>query len=183
MHANTVSADSAVPAPAVPVTDAITAVRLIKKYPNRRLYDTATSTYVTLADIKALILQGRSVVVRDARSDENLTRSILLQIILEEEGGGGPLFSEAALTALIRCYGHAMQSQMGLWLEKNMQMMQDMQNQWLHTMPALGAVAAPLSLGSMQEFWQQQTRHMLTLFTSSLALKNDQTPHDEQCHP
>lgn len=57
--------------------------RVIKKYPNRRLYDTSTSTYVTLAEVKQLVMNGESVAVRDAKSGEDLTRSILLQIILD----------------------------------------------------------------------------------------------------
>ena len=65
-----------------PAPDPKTAQRVIKKYPNRRLYDTSTSTYVTLAEVKQLVMQGESVVVRDAKTSEDLTRSILLQIIL-----------------------------------------------------------------------------------------------------
>jgi polyhydroxyalkanoate synthesis repressor PhaR len=103
--------------------------RVIKKYPNRRLYDTATSTYVTLAAVKQLVVQGESFVVRDAKSGEDLTRSILLQIILEEEAGGTPMFSEQALASFIRFYGHAMQGFMGSYLEKNIQAIADMQSQ------------------------------------------------------
>jgi hypothetical protein len=68
---------------------------VIKKYPNRRLYDTDTSTYITLADSQAAGAGAPSLfVVRDAKTNEDLTRSILLQIILEEEAGGAPMFSE-----------------------------------------------------------------------------------------
>ena len=84
-------------------------VRVIKKYPNRRLYDTLTSSYITLADIKKLVMSGESFNVVDAKSQEDLTRSILLQIILEEELGGVPVFSETALANIIRFYGHASQ--------------------------------------------------------------------------
>lgn len=69
------------------------AARLIKKYPNRRLYDTQTSSYITLGDVKQLVLSGDRLLVEDAKTREDLTRSILLQIILEEEAGGTPLFS------------------------------------------------------------------------------------------
>ena len=102
-------------------------VRLIKKYPNRRLYDTTTSAYITLAEIKALVLQAQPFVVRDAKSNEDLTRSILLQIILEEETGGVPLFSEQMLAQFIRYYGHGMQGFLGTYLEKNMQVFMEMQ--------------------------------------------------------
>src|SRR5438552_17134701 len=82
------------------------AQRVIKKYPNRRLYDTDTSTYITLAEVKQLVMENEPFIVRDAKTNEDLTRSILLQIILEEEAGGQPMFSEAALANLIRIYGH-----------------------------------------------------------------------------
>ncbi len=103
------------------------AQRVIKKYPNRRLYDTDTSAYITLAEVKQLVLDSQSFVVRDAKTGEDLTRSILLQIILEEEAGGAPMFSEAALANIIRFYGHAMQGYMGSYLEKNVQAFTDIQ--------------------------------------------------------
>jgi polyhydroxyalkanoate synthesis repressor PhaR len=105
------------------------AQRVIKKYPNRRLYDTDTSTYITLAEVKQLVLDAELFVVRDAKTNEDLTRSILLQIILEEEAGGAPMFSEAALANIIRFYGHAMQGFMGSYLEKNVQAFTDFQQQ------------------------------------------------------
>ena len=105
------------------------AQRVIKKYPNRRLYDTTTSTYITLADVKRLVMDAEPFVVRDAKSNDDLTRSILLQIILEEEAGGAPMFSEAALANIIRFYGQAMQGFMGSYLEKNVQAFTDLQQQ------------------------------------------------------
>jgi polyhydroxyalkanoate synthesis repressor PhaR len=102
--------------------------RLIKKYPNRRLYDTETSTYITLADVKQLVLEHEEFKVFDAKTNEDLTRSILLQIILEEESGGVPMFSSAMLSQIIRFYGHTMQGMMGTYLEKNIQAFIDIQN-------------------------------------------------------
>ena len=96
------------------------ASRLIKKYPNRRLYDTQTSAYITLADVKQLVLDSEDFRVIDAKSEDDLTRSILLQIILEEEASGAPLFSSQMLSQIIRFYGHAMQGMMGTYLEKSM---------------------------------------------------------------
>jgi polyhydroxyalkanoate synthesis repressor PhaR len=104
-----------------------TAVRLIKKYPNRRLYDTQTSTYITLADVKQLVLDNENFQVVDAKSAEDLTRPILLQIILEEEAGGMPMFSATMLSQIIRFYGNAMQGMMGSYLEKNIQAFIDIQ--------------------------------------------------------
>ena len=95
--------------------------RLIKKYPNRRLYDTQTSAYITLADVKQLVLGNEDFQVVDVKSGEDLTRSILLQIILEEESGGLPMFSAPALSQIIRFYGNSMQGVMGSFLEKNIQ--------------------------------------------------------------
>ena len=102
-------------------------LRLIKKYPNRRLYDTKTSSYITLADVKKLVLENIDFRVEDAKSKEDLTRSILLQIILEEETGGAPMFTANMLAQIIRFYGHAMQGMMGSYLERNLRAFQDIQ--------------------------------------------------------
>lgn len=102
--------------------------RIIKKYPNRRLYDTQTSTYITLADVKQLVLELADFQVVDAKTQEDLTRSILLQIILEEESSGMPMFSEPVLAQIIRFYGNAMQGIMGTYLEKNIQALIDIQS-------------------------------------------------------
>ena len=101
--------------------------RTIKKYPNRRLYDTETSSYITLADVKKLVLDQVNFKVHDAKTHEDLTRSILLQIILEEETAGAPMFSSDMLTQIIRFYGNAMQGMMGSYLEKNIQTFIEMQ--------------------------------------------------------
>ncbi len=93
--------------------------RIIKKYPNRRLYDTETSAYITLAEVKQFVLEQQQFEVHDARTNEDLTRSILLQIILEEEGSGAPMFSADMLSNIIRYYGHTMQGLMGNYLERS----------------------------------------------------------------
>jgi polyhydroxyalkanoate synthesis repressor PhaR len=103
-------------------------MRLIKKYPNRRLYDTQTSTYITLTDVKQLVVDQEEFQVLDAKSGEDLTRQILLQIILEEEAGGMPMFSAPMLAQVIRFYGNAMQGMMGSYLEKNIQAFIDIQS-------------------------------------------------------
>jgi polyhydroxyalkanoate synthesis repressor PhaR len=111
-------------------------LRTLKKYPNRRLYDTQASTYITLTDVKRMVLATQPFEVRDAKTGEDLTRSILLQIILEEESGGVPMFSTQALAQIIRFYGHAMQGVMGTMLEKNLQAFTELQSQFLQ--PATG---------------------------------------------
>ncbi len=118
--------------------------RVIKKYPNRRLYDTSSSSYITLAQVRELVMAHEAFVVRDAKSGEDLTRSILLQIILEEEAGGAPMFTEAVLAHIIRFYGHALQGFMGTYLEKNIQAFIEIQ-----------AKLAEQSTGLSPESWAQ----------------------------
>ena len=101
--------------------------RLIKKYPTRRLYDTRTSSYITLGDVKELVLNNELFQVVDAKTSEDLTRSILLQIILEEEAGGAPMFTSDLLSHMIRFYGNAMQGMMGKYLESNIKAFTEMQ--------------------------------------------------------
>ena len=115
--------------PDKPESVATDTLRLIKKYPNRRLYDTRTSSYITLVDVKELVLKHEQFQVVDAKTSEDLTRSILLQIILEEEAGGMPMFTSDLLSQLIRFYGNAMQGMVGNYLEKNMQTFVQVQKQ------------------------------------------------------
>jgi polyhydroxyalkanoate synthesis repressor PhaR len=132
--------------------------RVIKKYPNRRLYDTDTSSYITLAEIKRLVMESESFVVRDAKTGEDLTRSILLQIILEEEANGSPMFTAPVLSNIIRFYGHAMQGMMGGYLEKNMQALMDLQA------PMMQGVIGSNPFQQMQEQMQKQTEQFLGNF-------------------
>lgn len=132
--------------------------RVIKKYPNRRLYDTDTSTYITLAEIKQLVMDSESFAVVDAKSGEDLTRSILLQIILEEEANGSPMFTAPVLSNIIRFYGHAMQGMMAGYLEKNMQALMDMQA------PMVQGVMGNNMFQQMQEHMQKQTEQFLGTF-------------------
>jgi polyhydroxyalkanoate synthesis repressor PhaR len=120
--------EEALPAAADAGTTTDGGVRILKKYPNRRLYDTRASCYITLADVKQMVLDRDEFVVRDAKTGEDLTRSILLQIILEEESGGVPMFSSPMLAQIIRFYGHAMQGVMGSYLEKNIQAFTELQS-------------------------------------------------------
>ncbi|HYQ38789.1 MAG TPA: polyhydroxyalkanoate synthesis repressor PhaR [Pseudomonas sp.] len=103
-------------------------VRLIKKYANRRLYDTQTSTHITLNDIRKLVIQEEPFQVVDAKSGEDLTRSILLQIIQEAESDGEPIFSSDMLKGIIRFYG-PFQGMLGSYLEKSIQAVVDIQAQ------------------------------------------------------
>ena len=128
---------------------------MLKKYPNRRLYDTATSTYITLAEVKALVMAATPFVVRDAKTDEDLTRSILLQVILEEEAGGSPIFTEAVLANIIRFYGHTMQGFFGANLESSIQAFADMQKKMMEAAPGFGVDA-----------WQKMMQDMMGNYTA-----------------
>ena len=103
------------------------AVRVIKKYPNRRLYDTEISSYITIEDVRQLIVEGEEFEVRDARTGDDLTRCVLLQIIAEHEQDGEPVLSTQLLSQIIRFYGDSLQCFMGNYLERSMQMFLDEQ--------------------------------------------------------
>jgi polyhydroxyalkanoate synthesis repressor PhaR len=133
--------------------------RLIKKYPNRRLYDTSASAYVTMAEIKDLVVRNQPVKVVDAKSGEDLTRSIFLQIILEEEAAGAPMFSEAVLAQLIRFYGQTVQGLMGPWLEQQLKWLADWQSRG--AAPESWAQLMPPGMGAMQEQMQKNAEQML----------------------
>lgn len=104
--------------------------RIIKKYQNRRLYDTATSMYIVLDDIKEIIVNGEIVKVIDVKTNEDVTRSVLLQIILEEEVNGIPMFSNDFLFQIIRFYGKAFQSSISPFLEQGVNLFKKMQKQF-----------------------------------------------------
>ena len=106
------------------------AARVIKKYPNRRLYDTEISSYITFEDVRQLIVDGESFEVRDAKSGEDLTRQVLLQIIAEHEQDGEPMLSTQLLSQIIRFYGDSLQGFMGNYLERSMQVFLEQQQQF-----------------------------------------------------
>lgn len=160
--------------------------RIIKKYPNRRLYDTITSSYITLSEVKSLVMKRESFEVRDVKTGEDITRSILLQIILEEEANGSPMFTAPVLESLIRFYGHAMQGFLGGYLEKNIQSLIELQTRFAEQSKGLtpemwtqfAALQPPVlqammggnldqsktMLAQMQEQMQKQTDQMLGAF-------------------
>ncbi len=132
--------------------------RVIKKYPNRRLYDTHTSSYITLAEIKELVMKHEEFAVVDAKTQEDLTRSMLLQIILEEEAGGSPMFTAPVLANIIRFYGHSMQGFMGGIMEKNIHTLMEM------PVPIVPGVMGTNVFQQMQEQMQKQTEQFLGTF-------------------
>ena len=138
-------------------------MRLIKKYPNRRLYDTRTSKFVSLEDIKRLVLEHEEFKVDDSRSDEDLTRSVMLQIINEQElNGGSALLTDQVLSQLIRFYGHSMQGLMREYLEGSLRVFLEQQDGLrrqfesalaTHPMNVLGQIAE-----QNLELWRQFSR-------------------------
>jgi polyhydroxyalkanoate synthesis repressor PhaR len=160
------------PAAAAPAEgDAVAGARILKKYPNRRLYDTQTSSYITLADVKEMVMAGEAFEVRDAKTGEDLTRSILLQIILEEESAGVPIFSTQMLAQLIRFYGHAMQGMMGAYLEQNLKTFVELQNRFL----AAGVGAGGPAPGFTPEVWTQMLQGQAPLMQQLMSSYLDQS--------
>lgn len=104
--------------------------RIIKKYPNRRLYDTEISSYITLEEVRQLVVDGEVFEVRDAKTGDDLTRSVLLQIISDHEERGQPMFTAQLLSQIIRFYGDSLQGFMGSYLEKSLQVFLDQQQQF-----------------------------------------------------
>lgn len=142
--------------------------RIIKKYPNRRLYDTATSSYITLVDVKNLVLEYTDIEVLDAKTHEDITRSVLLQIILEEENGGTPMFSDELLIQFIRFYGQAMQGMMGPFLEKNLQFFSQLQQKMKKQSRVLYDKNAMFNTQLWSEFMQLQGPTIQNLMTNYL---------------
>ena len=182
--------------------------RTIKKYPNRRLYDTASSGYITLADVKQMVLDNIEFQVIDAKTGDDLSRTILLQIILEEESAGVPMFSSEMLSQMIRFYGNALQGIMGNYMEQNvkafltiqgklqdqakqiygdkMMLTPDLWKQFLQMQaPAMQGMlgnyleqSAKLFM-DMQQRMQDQTRGLFTAFPFPNFGGPQQTPGDE----
>ena len=108
--------------------------RIIKKYPNRRLYDTEVSKYITVADVRALVMKGAKFRVMDTTNEQDITRSILLQIMLEEESAGKPLFTADMLAQIIRFYGGTLQGLFARYLEQSLNVFAKQQSQVRETL-------------------------------------------------
>lgn len=131
-------------------------IRIIKKYPNRRLYDTKDSKYITLEDVKKLVLSGIEFCVKDVKSDEDLTRNILLQIIAEQEQhDGDPFFSTELLTQIIQSYGNSVQSMAGEFIEKSMQLFVEQQKEMQQAMTSNPITAMSELAEKNLKLWQE----------------------------
>jgi polyhydroxyalkanoate synthesis repressor PhaR len=125
---------------------AMSDIRIIKKYPNRRLYDTEISHYITLEEVRQLVLQNVRFKVEDKRTKEDITRSILLQVIADQEEGGDPIFTSELLTFIIRFYGDPMQSSVSRYLELSIRLFLDHQASFAEQLKQkLGQAQQPLS--------------------------------------
>ena len=140
------------------------AIRIIKKYPNRRLYDTEISSYITIEDVRQLILDGESFEVRDTKSGEDLTRSVLLQIISEQEQDGEPILSTQLLRQIIRFYGDSLQGFMGNYLERSVQLFMEQQQGFRQQMGNLLGQSPWTAMNQLternMELWQEFQRSL-----------------------
>ncbi|MGY0559667.1 MULTISPECIES: polyhydroxyalkanoate synthesis repressor PhaR [unclassified Luteimonas] len=149
----------------------MSSTRVIKKYPNRRLYDTEISSYITIEDVRQLIVDGEDFEVVDARSGADLTRQVLLQIISEHEQDGTPILSTELLSQIIRFYGDSLQGFMGTYLERSMHSFLEQQHQLRKQMDGLvdqtpWAMMNKLTERNM-EMWQEFQKNL----TGSLGQK------------
>lgn len=145
--------------------------RIIKKYPNRRLYDTEDSKYITLEDVKKLVLAGIDFCVKDVKTDEDLTRNILLQIISEQEHDGEPFFSTELLTQIIRSYGDSLQSIAGEYIQKSMQLFVEQQKQLQDAMSSNPLTAMSELTERNLKIWQEMQDDFFK--AAGLKSKND----------
>ena len=143
-------------------------IRIIKKYPNRRLYDTEISSYITIEDIRQLIIDGEEFEVRDAKTGEDLSRAVLLQIIADQEQDGEPMLSTQLLSQIIRFYGDSLQGFMGNYLERSMQVFLDQQQKFRQQMGNLLGQTPWTMMNQLternMELWQEFQRNLGTGF-------------------
>lgn len=149
-------------------------VRVIKKYPNRRLYDTEISSYITLEEVRQLVVDGEEFEVRDAKTGEELTRSVLLQIIAEHEERGQPMFTTQLLSQVIRFYGDSLQGFMGGYLERSLQVFLDQQQQFRSQLNTMMGQTPWSMLNDLTErnmdMWKSLQQGFLNAATSSLKV-------------
>ena len=135
---------------------------LIKKYPNRRLYDTIKSEYITLEELKQLILDHIKIKVIDTKDDSDITRSCLIQVILEQEESGQPIFSTTTLENVIRFYGNPMQKQFIAFLNKSLDLFYEQQKAFKESPNAekfkdpfaMMSKLTAMNMALWQEFWK-----------------------------
>ncbi|MEM9102512.1 MAG: polyhydroxyalkanoate synthesis repressor PhaR [Pseudomonadota bacterium] len=156
-------------------------IRVIKKYPNRRLYDTAISSYITLNDVKELVLTYTPFKVIEAKTGDDLTRGTLLQIISEQEDKGNPIFNTEILQHIIRFYGDSMQAMMSRFLEHSMKMFIEQQAGLRSPINSIMGGSNPVSI--MQNVAEQNLSMWKTMQANFLAAATGQTPDSPSSSP
>lgn len=158
-------------------------VRVIKKYPNRRLYDTEISSYITLEEVRQLVVDGEEFEVRDAKTGEELTRSVLLQIIAEHEERGQPMFTTQLLSQVIRFYGDSLQGFMGGYLERSLQVFLDQQQQFRSQLNTMMGQTPWSMLNDLTErnmdMWKSLQQGFLNAATSSMKVSTGNKEKDK----
>jgi polyhydroxyalkanoate synthesis repressor PhaR len=158
------------------------AIRIIKKYPNRRLYDTEISSYITIEDVRQLIVDGEDFEVRDAKTGNDLTRTVLLQIISEQEQDGEPVLSTQLLSQIIRFYGDSLQGFMGNYLERSMQLFMEQQQQFRSQMGNLLGQTPWTMMNQLternMELWQEFQRNLTGGTGRPTTVKPKETPRE-----
>ena len=153
--------------------------RIIKKYPNRRLYDTVESRYITLADVRRLVTDKVDFVVVDKKTQEDITRSILLQVIAEQEHEGDPMMSQDFLAQIIRAYGGAMQSMAGDYLEQSLKLFTAQQSQIRDRVRSMVGMDPMSSMTNLAQENFQRWRQMQEAFFKSMMGANARPPGEE----
>lgn len=143
--------------------------RVIKKYPNRRLYDTVESRYITLTDIRRLVNEKIEFVVVDKKTDADITRSILLQVIAEQEIGEAPMMSQDFLAQMIRSYGGTMQGLVGEYLEQSLRLFSAQQHQIRDRMRSMVGLDPMSAMASMAQENFRQWSALQESFLKSLS--------------
>lgn len=154
--------------------------RIIKKYPNRRLYDTEISSYITLEEVRQLVTEGVDFEVRDAKSGEDLTRQVLLQIISEHEEHGQPMLSTRLLSQIIRFYGDSMQGFMGPYLENSLEIFLQQQHKFRSQLDSLLGQSPWSMLSELNErnvdMWKSLQRGFMDAAGTGAADRTDHKP-------
>jgi polyhydroxyalkanoate synthesis repressor PhaR len=153
--------------------------RIIKKYPNRRLYDTVESRYITLADVRRLVTDKVEFVVVDKKTQEDITRSILLQVIAEQEHEGDPMMSQDFLAQVIRAYGGAMQNLVGDYLEQSLKLFTAQQSQIRDRVRSMVGMDPMSSMTNLAQENFQRWRQMQDAFFKSMMGANNRATGEE----
>lgn len=155
---------------------------LVKRYSSRRLYDVTGGRFVTLAELDRLIRSGRTIRVVDSKGHD-ITRSVLLQILMEREEGGEPLLSAEVLHELVRLYGNVMQGPFGRYLQDGLALLRKQREAWQEALPETfrGATASAMQhfLDQQMNLWKQSQDSFLAAFSVGSPTQKKKSGSDE----